>query len=135
MDLYCPEGTSVYAVEDGKVVDQGQFTGQKLGHPWWNDTDYVAVQGDSGVVIYGEIQSTIPKGSFVKKGDCLGTVLTVCKNAPHSLIRNHMNSMLHVELYQDPMQPTCLTWTRNEKGYNERPGNLLDPTPYLKLIE
>ncbi|MBP5459660.1 MAG: hypothetical protein J6Y62_05830 [Clostridia bacterium] len=133
VDIYQPEGTVVHAVEDGVVVGKGQFTGAGVNCGWWNDTDYVAVEGDSGIVVYGEIKVSggLDIESKVKAGDVVGMVMTVCKEDPKQPVRNHLNSMLHLELYRGIEHSIDIEWGRNGGGYGERPIGLMDPTPYL----
>ena len=51
VDLYCPDGTWVHAVEYGRVVDIRWFTGEKVDMPWWNNTQAVSIQGKTGVIV------------------------------------------------------------------------------------
>ena len=46
VDLYTEQGGPVFAVEAGVVVALTPFTGQALGHTWWNDTDALFVHGE-----------------------------------------------------------------------------------------
>jgi phosphopantothenoylcysteine decarboxylase len=62
VDLYCKDGSIVYAVEDGTIVHMAQFTGAALGHTWWNDTWGMMVEGSTGVVNYGEIHNPFVSG-------------------------------------------------------------------------
>lgn len=125
VDLYCPEGTPVAAVEDGIVVAVINFTGPSATppSPWWNDTWALLVEGDTGVVVYGEI--TLAHGYWpgdpIGAGDIIGhvkQVLTVDKGRPMS--------MLHLELHK-PGTTDAYEWL------DERPPSLLDPTGHLLL--
>ena len=135
VDLYCKKGASVFPVEPGKVVSIGPFTGKKTGTEWWNDTEYLAVEGNSGVVVYGEIEvnQELRVGNPVYHDTKLGKVLTVLKHKPRTAIRNHSMSMLHLELYRSFFfgDEICQVWTDASK----RDKNLLDPTPYLWLMK
>lgn len=119
VDLYAPEKTLVFPVEDGEVVAFGQFTGEKLGFPWWEDTDYIAIKGLSGVVLYGELSLHNPfiGEEVLANTRLLGRVKRVMKTD-----KGRPMSMLHLELYRE-----WRGWTAWEIG-QPQPENLLDPT-------
>jgi murein DD-endopeptidase MepM/ murein hydrolase activator NlpD len=120
VDLYCPVNTPALAVEAGTVVLINLFTGPRADSPWWQETSFVAVQGHSGVVLYGEILPTVTLGQKISAGDQIGLVqqvLTKDKGKPMS--------MLHLELYNQIMDPVI--WLLNQP----QPQGLLDPTDYL----
>ena len=121
VDLYCPEGSTVYAVEAGVVVAVLAFTGPLAGMAWWEDTQVVLVEGATGVVAYGEVVSGVSTSDIVHRGDKIGTVKRVLRKD-----KGRPMSMLHLELHM-PGARSCPEWTK-EKG---RPQTLLDPTPYL----
>lgn len=123
VDIYTYPGMPVLAVEDGIVVKIEDFTGEKAGSPWWNDTEAVLIEGVSGVVCYGEIAplKSIQVGVQIRRGDCLGCVLPVLKKD-----KGRPMTMLHLELYEHGTRETVL-WGLGE----EKPKTLKDPTPYL----
>lgn len=55
IDIYCNSGCKVLAVESGVVKNVEIFTGPTAGSPWWNETRAIWVEGESGVVVYGEV--------------------------------------------------------------------------------
>lgn len=123
VDLYCPQGTPVYAVEPGEVVAIIPFTGRLAipPSPWWRETDAVLIEGASGVVVYGEIQPRvgITIGERFQRGDLIGYVVQVLTKD-----KGYPMSMLHLELH--------VPGTRNAYDWiDERPPSLLDPTPFL----
>lgn len=125
VDLYCPDGTPVCAVEDGVVVAVIAFTGRSAEppSPWWHDTQAILIEGESGVVVYGEvgIGTGIREGVRVGAGETIGhvrQVLTKDKGRPMS--------MIHLELHEKGTRD-AYEWTL-ETG---RPPSLLDPTPLL----
>lgn len=126
VDLYCPEGTPVVAVEDGIVVAIVAFTGPSAepSSPWWHETMAVLVEGNSGVVVYGEIavESSIREGTHVKAGDLIGHVVTVLKKIKN----DRPTAMLHLELHE-PGTRDAYEWT----VALGRPPSLRDPTPFL----
>ena len=95
VDLFAPEGTPVYACEDGEVIDVCTFTGASIGMPWWNETMCVSVKGASGVILYGEITPKVNKGDSIREGDLIGLIKRV-------LIKDKGRpmSMLHIEWYE-----------------------------------
>ena len=100
------------------------FTGSKANppSPWWRNTQAVLIEGKSGVVVYGEIQTDLEVGDLVAAGMIVGdvkTVLTKDKGRPMS--------MLHLELHKPGTIETC-EWTY------EKPASLCDPTPHLLSI-
>lgn len=126
VDLYCPEGTPVFAVEDGRIKGTIEFTGSRAepASPWWHDTQALLVEGDSGVVIYGEIRPAMEfwHDDFVKAGDLLGHVQTVLKKD-----KGRPLAMLHLELHRHGTRD-AYEWL------DQRPLSLLDPTDYLMAV-
>jgi len=123
VDLYAPVGTLVSAVEDGTIIINRPWTGEKSGCSWWEETDAVLICGESGIVAYGEIEifGDIRPGLKVKKGQHLGFVKRVLKED-----KGRPTSMLHIQMYIN--EPAKVgTW---ELG-SPKPENLIDPTFYL----
>lgn len=130
VDLYTDNLAIVSAVEDGIVIRSGPFTGPKLGHAHWEATDFLMIEGDSGVVNYGEISIThkCHLGFKVKQGDYIGSVKRVLPpDKMRDDIPGHKLSMLHIELYTHGTT-NCFDWSITAN----RPARLLDPTFYLK---
>lgn len=121
VDLYCPEYSKVFAVEAGEVVAVLPFTGPAANLPWWEDTQVVLVEGESGVVAYGEIISCVEVGKILTPGDRIGSVKRVLRN-----FKGRPMSMLHLELHT-PGTRFCPAWD----FVDQRPVTLLDPTPHL----
>ncbi|MDF2534044.1 MAG: hypothetical protein K0R18_201 [Bacillales bacterium] len=125
VDLYCHPGEEVFAMEDGEVVFIEWFTGPNANPPseWWRNTRAVHVEGESGVIVYGEIieSEDIMVGKKIKQGDLIGkveTVLTKDKGRPIT--------MLHLELYEHGSRES-VTWNPGET----KPQLLKDPTELL----
>lgn len=130
VDLYCPEGTPVLAVEDGEIIIVEDFTGSKAGCPWWLDTMAVKVASPSGTICYGEIIPDVTSitGSKVHKGQRLGTVTSVLrpgKERPDIL--GHSRSMLHLQMYTRGTTYRDDNWTKEGR----LPDNIIDPTPMI----
>ncbi len=121
IDFYCPEGTRVMAVEAGIVVAILDFTGPKAESPWWHDTQAVLIEGDSGVVLYGEMAPVVTVGQNVAAGDVLGHVVQVLRED-----KGRPMSMLHLELHTAGTRD-CYEWVVGAAS----PPSLRDPTPFL----
>jgi hypothetical protein len=129
VDLYCPALTEVYAVEEGIVVSVEDFTGPAANCPWWLPTKAIKIEGESGVVCYGEIEPIgWVAGDPVEEGDLLGRVIPVLP--PEKLrkdIPGHSCSMLHVQIYKHGT-----IHNPNDIGpTDEMPEDMIDPTPFL----
>lgn len=121
VDLYAAPTTPVFAVEAGRVTAVKPFTGPALGQPWWLPTFGVWVEGATGVVLYGEIESHVKVGDTLTAGQQLGAVVRVLRN-----FKGRPTSMLHLELHI-PGSTEAPEWYALEN----RPEVLRDPTPYL----
>lgn len=125
VDLYCPEGTPVHAVEDGVVVAVIDFTGTAAEppSPWWRDTQAVLVEGETGVVVYGEIApgADIRVGVRFDAGDAIGRVVQVLAKD-----KGRPMTMLHLELHRHGTRD-AYEWTEGGGA----PESLRDPTPHL----
>lgn len=126
VDLYCPDRTEVYAIEDGEVVAVGQFTGAEVDSPWWNSTSYVMIKGDIGVINYGEIYPFVKVGDNVKAGDRIGVVKQVLKKDKGTPM-----SMLHLEWYEPQVTSPVKEWRVDE----DQPEGLQDPTTMLVALK
>lgn len=127
IDLYASEGTVVYPVEVGKIVDICWFTGAPINMPWWEDTKAVYIEGKSGIVVYGEIEpnSSLRIGDVITNTDiCIGTVKRVLKKDNHRPL-----SMLHLELHEHGY-----IHTKKWEVDQPKPEGIIDPTPYLLNI-
>jgi hypothetical protein len=136
VDLYCGEEQMVHAVEDGSVRLVVDFTGERVGSPWWNPTKAILIQHGRHVVLYGELRPhpEIKIGARIDRGQSLGHVLRVRKRA-----RGKPMTMLHLELwasvgsalrnYAGANAAVAADWPLGKK----RPVGLLDPTRQLEL--
>ena len=123
VDIYCPEGTEVVAVEAGVVVAVLPFTGPETDppSPWWNATEAVMIENSDEVLLYGEVQALVAVGDKVEAGQIIGKVVQVLKND-----KGRPMSMLHFEMYA-PGTRAPVWWQLGDP----QPTNLLDPTPLL----
>lgn len=122
LDIFTIPFMTVVAYEDGVVTNVCDFTGDRVGSPWWNNTQAVCVEGESGVILYGEISPHPSLTNWkeqaplkVKKGQILGTVLPVLKTD-----KGKPTSMLHIELYEHGYRGDGEVWI------TERPKLLLN---------
>lgn len=129
VDLYTKDHALVHAVEAGTVVHIDKFTGPSVGHEWWEETWGLMIEGASGVVNYGEMNSPpswVNLGTKVQKGQYIGNVKRVLfPNKLRPDIPGHSCSMLHIELYKHGARDFA-DWHNPSKN-----PDLLDPTPYL----
>lgn len=125
VDLYCNDGEPVYAIEDGIIANYGPFTGIGKNTPWWEDTDYICIKGDSGKLLYGSIviNKKLLSQTHVKEGDLLGHVKRVIK-----VDRGRPTTMLHMELYNNKYSGTGEFWNFGQP----RPYGLEDATVILR---
>jgi hypothetical protein len=125
VDLYCAEGTMVSVVERGTVVAIEHFTGARSNppSPWWLDTKAVLVEGQSGVVLYGEVEPCpgLIVGAHLECGQVLGRVVRVLRHD-----KGRPVSMLHIELHTQGTR-CSRPWSRER----EPPDSLRDPTLFL----
>lgn len=126
VDLYCEPDTEVVAVEDGVVVGIEIFTGKNAGSPWWNETYAVLVAGETGVVVYGEVNTILEVGFHVPRGGQVGHVLPVLRK-----FKGRPMVMLHLELMRHGASETVWWHYSNKQSVSRRPECLLDPTPFL----
>lgn len=124
VDLYALEGDEVFAMEPGIVVSLGPFTGPAAGFPWWADTDFIMIEGASGVLCYGEIavNKSLSVGDVVEEGALLGTIATVLVKD-----KGRPRNMLHLEYYEKGIKASCGVWAKG----TPRPEGLRDPTALL----
>lgn len=127
IDLYCNPNAHVFAVESGTVVAVEQFTGDKVGSPWWNNTWAVLIEGASGVIVYGEmaLEYYLEPGYKVEAGDVLGGVLQVLKVDKGVTPVN----MLHFELLT-PGTDFTSWWNHGEP----QPETVINPTELINKI-
>ena len=125
VDLYAPVGTPVYAIESGTVVEIEWFTGPETQTDWWLPTRCVSIEGDTGVIVYGEISEidNVLVGFKVSQGCRLGSVQRVLRHD-----KGKPTSMLHIQLLEHGMIDNDIpSWTHGM----DKPKGLLDPTQML----
>lgn len=126
VDLYTLDNALVVACEPGIFMGFHQFTGERVGSPWWNTTYAAIVKHEKFYAVYGEIipfAYNIPTGYEILPGYYLGWTTPVLKKD-----KGRPRIMLHFELYDlDWDLPNCAEWSPGAP----RPRFLLDPTDYL----
>lgn len=109
LDIYCPDGEPVYAIEDGIVTDISHFTGEfttPVPMPWWENTMAIAIEGKSGVILYGEIyEPSLKIGDKVVEGQEIARIKRVLKKD-----KGLPMSMLHIELYEHGYRGDWTVW-------------------------
>lgn len=125
VDLYAQVAEDVFACEDGAVVTVEDFTGPKAGSSWWHDTQAILVEGETGVILYGEVVPLVKVGERVVRGQLIGRVARVLRTD-----KGRPLSMLHVELYTHGTRASVV-WSLG----GDRPNQLRDPTFLLAWAE
>lgn len=125
VDLYAAEGDPVFACEAGRVVNVCPFTGPSVHSPWWHETMAVMVEGESGVVLYGEVEPCVEIGADISASQLIGHIKRVLRHD-----KGRPTSMLHLELYQHGTTREC-AWELD----HDRPSELRDPTLFLKAAQ
>ena len=125
VDLYCDNNEPVYAIEDGVIVNICYFTGPTIGSHWWNETKAILIEGVSGVILYGELETNLSIGDSIKEGQHIGNVLQVLKTD-----KGLPMSMLHIELYKTGYKEDGEWWQRS----HNQPKNLLNIEGILTQI-
>lgn len=128
IDIYGEDGEHVYAIEDGTIVGIYPFTGESVGSPWWHNTWCVMIEGASGVINYGELQtykgySKVLVGQTVIAGQGIGKLHTVLKKD-----KGRPMTMLHLERYVSGTTAPIKEWTLG----TPQPEELINPTTLLK---
>lgn len=99
------------------------FTGEHANLPHWENTWAILVEGETGVVVYGEIDAIVDVGDTIVAGQWIGSILRVLKND-----KGRPMSMLHLELYEHGTKDT-VEWISGPQHPSHR-----DPTKYLMSI-
>ena len=124
VDLYTQQWESVFTIEAGIVVNVLPFTGILADSPWWFDTQAVMVEGESGVILYGELKPIVKVGDVLEEGSYIGSVERVLKQDKGKV---PSTSMLHMELYKHGTREPV--WWKLEE---DKPEVLLDITTLLQ---
>lgn len=127
VDLYTIENAPVIAIQSGLVASIEAFTGPEADSSWWLPTGVVLVEGEAGVIAYGEVSPKVEVGETVLAGQILANVIPVLPfEKERRDIRGHSRFMLHVEVYE-PGTRTTVWWKKDQP----QPSGLKDPTPLL----
>lgn len=124
IDFYCMENEPVFSILDGTILNIKEFTGEKAGSPWWNDTKMCLIDYNDFVINYGEINilPNIKEGMKIQKGQKIGNVVRVLKTD-----KGRPRDMLHLEMYVPDTKSPVNNWQINMP----KDDKLLDPTPYF----
>jgi phosphopantothenoylcysteine decarboxylase len=126
VDLYAPVGQGVVAMDAGKLVHVGPFTGPEVqcghypnGSPWWLPTDCVVIDQGDILVLYGEITASrnirakwkCPSdyGRDIERGEPIGEVARVLRHD-----KGTPTSMLHLEQLRSWDDGCPLVWGRDQ---------------------
>ena len=122
VDLYVSYNAPVHSVENGTVIDIVKFTGPQTNYPNLLPTQAILIEGQSGVVLYGEIEvlEEIQIGQLIEAGSKIAHIKCAVPDQP----------MLHLELYKPGTKNSCV-WKQGQP----QPKPLLDPTSYLLSLK
>lgn len=124
IDIYCREGEQVLNLQEGKVVDVYQFTGEAVGSPWWNDTYAVVVSVGLLDIVYGEVIPLVQVGDILLVGDVLGISTPVLKTDKGIT----PTTMLHLEAWVAGKHDRDFIWESKETKH----WGLLQPSVLFK---
>lgn len=129
VDLYCPLGEQVQAIEDGTVVHIENFTGPNANppSPWWMETFSIIIEGASGAIGYCELKPEpyIQIGTVVKEGDLIASIVPVLRKD-----KGNGTTMLHFEHYVTGTKHH-VTWVLD----TSKPEELLNSRHLLEKIK
>lgn len=119
IDIYCKENDIVLSLTNGKVIDINYFTGDVVNSSWWNTTQYIAIEYNDYVIVYGEliVKKNINIGDIILENEELGYITPILKKVKN----NRPINMLHLELYNKKLYKEPKEWL------DEKPKGLLDP--------
>ena len=126
VDIICNVNDIVTSVEDGIVTSITNFSRDYTNKkPWINMTKVILVEGESGLIVYGNIKPKkgLRVGDLLDIGDEIGKVMPVYKKHNKTTTAK---CKLKIEWYK-PGTIKRLSWRYD--GY--KPSSLLDPTPML----
>lgn len=133
-DLKAPQGTPIYAVDDGKVLSLGRkfISGKRKNGEEWA-VGSIVVEHSNFVVRYAETETNFPTDQFekingkfwVKKGQKIAEIGKM-----------NVSSMLHFEMYSGTAKGRLTQYCTYTKEFGKntsfmRRADLIDPTPYL----
>ena len=142
VDIYAPERSPVYAVEDGLVIKLGLFTSPDMVD-YWNHTYFILIHHCSGfIALYAEMdQSTLDNDDMIKKGQFLGrvgrvlNVKRISKDSPEYIQRlkkQNSSTMLHFECFKSfPCTIPHYIGGNTLTLKNTRPDFLLNPSNFI----
>ena len=144
VDLYAEIGTDVISMANGMVVGIEAFTGEHVPgddkSPWWNNTVAVLISDTMSncIIVYGEIgvnDVQVNVGDRVVRGQVIGSlktpVLRTFKGRPMVMLHLEVYSRLpdyYSGTYSNKGDISATVWWKNKE---DRPKNLIDPTPIL----
>lgn len=144
IDIHVPEGSKVFAIEKGVVINSSLFTSPTLVS-YWFDTYQLIIKASSGRFYrYAELGAPIvQRGQHIKAGVLIGHVgqvlnpMMVSNESPmytKQLIKEGKNTMLHLEMYDiEPIQ-SPLYMGGNWFDKTLLPDGLINPYNILKQI-
>lgn len=143
IDIFAPENSPVYAIQNGKVIDIGIFTSPET-NDFWNKTYYITIKTQQNInVKYAQLcDVSVRIGDFINAGQLIGKVALVIDknkishNTPQyvrEMVTNGQITSLHLEAYIAPISEVKPYMGGNFLG-EVKPYSLMDPTVFLNGV-
>lgn len=143
VDIYAPDKSPLYAVENGKVIDIDIFSNSN--NSYLNETKYLIIKSPEKVNykycevddILVEIGDEIAAGQYIANIKQIINPDCIDNNTPFfvkELVYEDLLSKLHLEMYKSPFTEIRPYELGNYLG-EEKPNSIIDPNIYFMGIK